>query len=321
MWRNRFLYLCALAGAVAFYAYYTAWVSWFTLLLILCLPVFSLLCSLPSMLGAELTAELPRRCQRGEKVKIEFCVRCGRGLLAPLCRFAFLKTDCMEGTVGRSRVKMAGRQRCLDALPTEHCGAVACAFARGRVYDRLGLFALPLRLPQPVELLVEPVPNAPSPEPDLSRFQARAYKPKPGGGFAEVHELREYHPGDSLRDVHWKLSAKTDRLIIREAQQPERVNALITLDLSLPRDSADRALDALVWLSARLLEAEVPHSVCCAGPDGGGLLWYRVETPADAAACLEELLRCRLEAGGPSLAGRVFANADWRWHLGGEGEA
>lgn len=320
MWFNRLVYLCALAGAWAFYAYYTAWVSWFALLLILCLPGFSLACSLPSMLGAEVTAEMPRRCKRGERAEIEFSVQSRRGFLAPLCRFAFLKTDCMEGKVSRSRVKMAGRQSVFAVLPTEHCGAVSCSLAKGRAYDRLGLFTLPLRLPRPMELLVEPVPRAPSPEPDLSRLLARAYKPKPGGGFSEVHELREYRPGDPLRDVHWKLSAKTDKLIVREAQQPEQVRALITLDLGLPRERADRVLDALTWLSDRLLEAETPHSICRAGTDGG-LLWYTAENRQDAAKSMEKLLRCRLEENAPSLAGRVFANADWRWHLGGEGDA
>ncbi|MGN1001539.1 MAG: DUF58 domain-containing protein [Oscillospiraceae bacterium] len=319
MGKNRVLYLGALAGAFAFHAYYTAWVSWFALLLVLCLPVFSLLCSLPAMLGTELRAELPRRCKRGEGAKIEFYLQSGRGLLAPLCRFAFFKTDCMEGTTERKKAKLAGRQRLSVPLPTEHCGAVSCAFARGRVYDRLGLFALPLRLPGPMELLVEPLPLAPEPEPDLSRFRVRACKPKPGGGFSELHELREYRPGDSLRDVHWKLSAKTDKLIVREAQQPEGVRALITLDLRLPRSGADRTLDALSWLSARLLEAEAPHSVCWAGSEGG-LRWCRVEKPEDIAACVEELLRQGLSEDGPSLAGRAFDEADWRWHLGGEGE-
>ncbi|MBQ6175028.1 MAG: DUF58 domain-containing protein [Clostridia bacterium] len=44
---------------------------------------------------------------------------------------------------------------------------------------------------------------------------------KPGRGICPVETgepdvIRDYVPGDSIRRIHWKLSAKTDRLLIRE---------------------------------------------------------------------------------------------------------
>lgn len=31
------------------------------------------------------------------------------------------------------------------------------------------------------------------------------------GAYAEEHELRPYRPGDPMRTVHWKLTAKQER--------------------------------------------------------------------------------------------------------------
>lgn len=44
--------------------------------------------------------------------------------------------------------------------------------------------------------------------------------------------IREYREGDSLRSVHWKLSAKQEELIVRELEQNMSSNAVIFCDLS-----------------------------------------------------------------------------------------
>ena len=58
--------------------------------------------------------------------------------------------------------------------------------------------------------------------PDLDRYIARAWKPKSGGVCRRNHELRLYRPGDSLNQVHWKLTAKTGKWMIRQPMEPQR---------------------------------------------------------------------------------------------------
>lgn len=126
---------------------------------------------------------------------------------------------------------------CRDAplLPARRyapCGPADLPCHRARVYDALGLVGLPLQLPTACSIAVEPEPLEPAELPNLSQFQYRSYHPKPGGGFSEIHDLREYRPGDSLHEIHWKLSAKTDKLIVREAEEPDR--GLIVLSFDFP---------------------------------------------------------------------------------------
>ena len=48
-----------------------------------------------------------------------------------------------------------------------------------------------------------------------------------GYDLAEVYALREYAPGDSLRQMHWKLSSKLDKLVVREPSLPVRRSVLV----------------------------------------------------------------------------------------------
>lgn len=55
--------------------------------------------------------------------------------------------------------------------------------------------------------------------------------PQKGNDNNEVYDLREYQPGDSMRSIHWKLSGKMGKYIIKEAGDTLRTDALILLDL------------------------------------------------------------------------------------------
>ncbi|MCC6581295.1 MAG: DUF58 domain-containing protein [Phycisphaeraceae bacterium] len=52
------------------------------------------------------------------------------------------------------------------------------------------------------------------------------------GGHEEFFGLREYRPGDSLKTIDWKRSAKTSKLISREMTQPSPPKIMLALDLS-----------------------------------------------------------------------------------------
>jgi len=62
------------------------------------------------------------------------------------------------------------------------------------------------------------------------------------GRGADLHGLREYTPGDSLRSIAWRASARRDELIVREHAAPGATQLWIALDLSGGEgSSADRA--------------------------------------------------------------------------------
>lgn len=127
------------------------------------------------------------------------------------------------------------------------------------------------------------MPEVQSPDSDTSSPDRR------GSDLTEPFRLREYAPGDSLRQIHWKLSSKLDRLVIREPGMPAARTLLVFWDrsgecrrarcagggrvLRLPEPER-----AGLCLSARLARGR--HGPLC----GGWLYGGAAAKPAAAAA-------------------------------------
>ncbi len=73
-----------------------------------------------------------------------------------------------------------------------------------------------------------------------------------GAGY-ELKSLREYVPGDSPRFIHWKSSAKTGTLKIREHHKEIDAGTVIFLDTFI-KESYKKELEGAVSLTASLLD-------------------------------------------------------------------
>lgn len=58
---------------------------------------------------------------------------------------------------------------------------------------------------------------------------------------SEMYNIREYVPGDDVRSIHWKLSSKTDSLILREPSDPSHYRVAILADYGCP--DADKKME------------------------------------------------------------------------------
>ena len=229
-------------------------------------------------------------------------------------------THGMTGQKKFLRQKVGGQERWYVKVDTDHAGAVYCRPERIRVYDYLRLFQIPMRGGPQTEILIRPMPVEPDRRPDLSRFLTKSLRPKPGGGFSEEHEMRTYRPGDMLRDIHWKLSAKTDDLIVREAQEPVRSKVVLTLDLCGSQEELDHILGVFLWLSNWLLEHGTPHRLIWIDPKDCSLAQEQISDEASLEQVLIRLLRSEVGQDLPSIADHHFRDADWRYHIAPEKE-
>lgn len=56
---------------------------------------------------------------------------------------------------------------------------------------------------------------------------------------SNVTDIREYIPGDRLQRIHWKLSAKIDKLMVKENEQTSSNQFTILVELFLPEPESD----------------------------------------------------------------------------------
>ncbi len=301
---RRIVYFTALTGAVVFYWAYSAWLSRLLLMAVVFFPWLSLLLSLPAMVSCKVSLQCP------EFVTVGIPARTG---LAVACR---LPVPLIGGKLRLQLLNQKKRTRIPpeSALPTNHCGALRVQGRYLWVCDYLGLFRLPVRVKEDRLVLVRPVATLPEPLPDLSQYLCSITRPKPGGGYAENHELRLYRPGDNLRQIHWKLSAKTGDLIIREPMEAQKDAAMVSLELSGSPEQVDQKLGRLLGISRYLAENGIKHRIFCY--TGTGMEILAVTNEQEAQDAVDILLQLPLAAEGDIP---TYPKAVWRYHIGGDG--
>ena len=169
------------------------------------------------------------------------------------------------------------------------------------LHEPLGLMSVRRRAVGALDVVVLPerveVPAALAPA--LDRGPARERDEEQG-------ELRDYRPGDSLATIHWKQSARTDRLLVTSRQRLGLVRRRLWFD---PRAGsyADRAEQELALAAAA--------SVLDSWNDGAARLELRIGARAHRAAPgrAVELVRvlALLDLGAlPAAAAGEAADAD-----------
>lgn len=144
-------------------------------------------------------------------------------------------------------------------LESAHCGRIYTQLVQVRLLDCFGLFSmnLPLKTGARMTVLPElfPCQVSLSPAPALAEDSSLSCR---GDDPTEVFGLREYQQGDDVRRIHWKLSSKLDKLILRESSQSVDRSLLVYWDKRFP--CTPDQMDAM---------AEITASVCQGLCDGG----------------------------------------------------
>ena len=177
----------------------------------------------------------PSRVFVDESARIELVVHNSSWRTSPVVRL----TDPVAGTVGAalsvSPLRSRRDARAAYRLPTERRGHVQIGPMRMERRDPFGLAVRKSTITGTSEVLVYPrwqvlaFPdrwNGPGPLSQLMRRRMLAR------ATDEFHSLRTYVPGDDLRRVHWKQSARTDDLKVKQTDPTavQRIALLLDID-------------------------------------------------------------------------------------------
>lgn len=214
----------------------------------------------------------PERGARQQELKLVLTVENG-GRMPEYNGFCRIKIENLftgevlylpaEWSVGaRSRAELS------FAFSSEHCGALILSADKAELRDPFGLFARNIEAPAVCQCLITPRVSALTAalltRTDPLSGGDRYCADTPGSDPGETLQIREYLPGDPVRQIHWKLSEKSDRVMLREFGLPLASELLILADTTLPepfhgeRDTLDTVLDVLYSLCAALLDAQLP---------------------------------------------------------------
>ncbi len=78
-------------------------------------------------------------------------------------------------------------------------------------------------------------------------------------GSITFHALREYESGDDLRLIHWRSTARTGTLMVRQQADPSRPNCDIVLDVARSSYRDEEAFESAVEAAASIIVASTTH--------------------------------------------------------------
>ncbi|HOY83453.1 MAG TPA: DUF58 domain-containing protein [Rhodoglobus sp.] len=120
-------------------------------------------------------------------------------------------------------LKSAEEHEELFTVPTNRRAVIVAGPAVSVRGDQLGLLRRTVRWTDPTDLFVHPVtiPLAPSAAGLVKDLEGQVTKTITNNDIS-FHALRPYQPGDDRRYVHWRTSARTGQLMVRQFEETRR---------------------------------------------------------------------------------------------------
>lgn len=168
----------------------------------------------------------------------------------------------------------SGKMEQMIQTRVDNPGVYEFELGKLRIYDWFGIFFWDKKLRQSKKLIVFPEIHQVSlvlGAGILNFFgDAETYDElRPGYDPSEIFDIREFRAGDKIQSVHWKLSARTEELMIRESSLPKACPVVLFLELE--------ALEWAMSVSFSLCERKCPHFVAWHSGSNGDIVRTRVE--------------------------------------------
>jgi uncharacterized protein (DUF58 family) len=170
----------------------------------------------------------------GDRIGVELRIESGHGTRGPARMSGSIGTTPLAAAAGVIPNEGWAEVRAIGPLRRGPIGAQAWVLETG---DPLGLFRHRGPRADSELALVLPRFTALSERPQTREVEASLAAPRAGSG-TEMFGVREYRPGDPLRRIHWRSSARHGELIVREFEPPGMQILGIFCDPSPPTPEA-----------------------------------------------------------------------------------
>lgn len=286
------IYLLLLISAFVFNIFYFGWFSWFLLVLTIAVPLVSLLFSLPFMIGGAVNGVFVfthDSIKVGDDFYIGVTGKKGREVFCPRIKIKLNVQNDFCNKSEKMKIIYSGTLKkpfyTKNNRLSKHCGSVKITAKYAKIYDFTGIFFIPIKLDCNISCDIMPKTKKPSVLPDSSKISILGYKPK-NGGFSDYYELRQYQSGDSLKNIHWKLSSKYGDLIVREPSTPIYRQFYVRLLFTQNTDTNDDILARFIYVCNYLNKNGAP---CLVINNGRGI--SSISTPSELKDFIKALYR------------------------------
>ena len=291
MFKTWFVYSVTLVATFTFFLCYKMWVSWYCLMLVLLVPVIALLSAILAAASLRYPLEAAGGANIGQPAFIKLTIS-GFASGFAFCDLKVETTDYMSGEKENLSITINIRGVTEIPVDTSHCGVYSYRVNKLLIYDLFGFFKFSKRLNKDIEFVVRPVPEMPDYVPDVYGFKAKHLR-KSGKSNSEIYDIREYQLGDPIKTIHWKMSAKKGRTLVKEPLEEYGGHSRVVLRLTDDRATLDRHLGEVLFTSRFYLDHDTAHIIRVIPPDHREVA-YNIESEIDLQKALYSILRMRI---------------------------
>lgn len=180
------------------------------------------------------------------------------------CQNVVFASDC-NATVDCS---VGGKKTSTYEVPikSRYCGRINIDIFSIKVYDWLGVTCKKLKphgdccfyqYPDDSDEVLAEFEGNKSSDSDVN------YKHIKGNDVSEILQIRKYVIGDSIKQIHWKMSAKFEDIMVKEFDRPNDMSTMLAFDYasSNRKDENKRIIEAVATISKELMQSATGHTV------------------------------------------------------------
>lgn len=271
MLKNRLVYgTGVLASIVLCYIYPNTITSLFayTLMVLPILSFFYMMCVYPKVTYEQMLSQ--EVVTKGESLSYILCMRNDSRWVCPCIEVEFYRSNSiLQAYFQKKWITIGDREEKVytyDVLCT-HSGKYEMGIRQMYIQDFLGIFKLPYKVRQPYQVTVYPR-ILPIQAFQLMRQSGDSLNREKEVGQGDVNlfsGIRAYTYGDSMKQIHWKMSAKRQELLMKENGGMGVTSTNIVLDVSMPTDQAavkllleDKLIECIVSVSYYYIQHSMP---------------------------------------------------------------
>ena len=276
------LYSILLIASVLFYILYEHAFSFYLFAFLLATPIVQFILTLYTAKRTDVSfTDLQNTASRASKLPLR--IRVVNNSLLP-CANLYIEIEyynMLEGQKNTMKINTPvypkeSHQMTLHVSGV-HCGTVRFRIKKCKVSDMLRLFSIKLRYPHEEEITknctLTILPDYTPLENGISNYSEGGIetdeysKTTKGDDPSEIFDIRDYIEGDKMNRIHWKLTAKQNKTMVKEYSLPISNSIVLIVDLYKDKKSGsdlllfDSLIESVASLSQHMLENNTPHRV------------------------------------------------------------
>ena len=244
--RYFFAYIIIFIGALVFTQALRSPLSSLMLVFVWILPIISLLYMFTAFAGVKVYAD-GTAAETAKSIPFKFKVFIVNDLILP---YPFLEADimlpnddivrCIEKRVGMNLAPF-GYYNFEEQIEFKYRGEYNIGISKIYIYDLFRMFRIAMDIDvftsvfvRPRRLTLESDSNSAA-----SDINTDSMKNIIGIDRSELNEIRDYRNGDHMKSIHWKLSSKTQELMVKEYAMNSGKTVYIFIDMAAHYDTSN----------------------------------------------------------------------------------